>query len=135
MPVSMGLEYSSRLDDAKIVTGPAHKLQSDGEILLRETTRNGHRRQPANIAEATERIGKDETGLKIQGQRRRWNRLCRRREHVKRLEQGIHFLLSDFSHLKSLQIIGCGILLVDVAGDLSKRISQFADATLFRLIT
>jgi len=76
MPVGMGLKCSPCLDNRKIVTGSAHKLQSYRETLLSESARNGHCRQPANIANATEWVGKDETGLEIQRQRRRWNRLC-----------------------------------------------------------
>ncbi len=86
MPVGMGLKCSPCLDNRKIVTGSAHKLQSYRETLLSESARNGHCRQPANIANATEWVGKDETGLEIQRQRRRWNGLGSRCKHVKHLE-------------------------------------------------
>lgn len=65
MPVGMRLECSPRLDDGEIVTGSAHKLQSDRKILIRESARNGECRQAANIADATERVGKDEAGLEV----------------------------------------------------------------------
>ena len=67
MPIGVQLEGPPCLDNRKIVTRSAHKLESDREIFFREPTRNGHRRKPADIANATERIGKSQIGLEIQG--------------------------------------------------------------------
>ena len=75
MPLSVQLEGSPGLNYRVIVTGSAYELQPDREILVRESTRNGHCRKPADIADPTEGIGKHQIGLEIQGQRGRWNRL------------------------------------------------------------
>src|SRR5206468_1457450 len=58
VPVSVQLEGPPCLDYRVIVTGSAYELQPDREILVRESTRNGHCRKPADIADAAERIGK-----------------------------------------------------------------------------
>ena len=99
MPVGMQLEGPPRLDNRKIVARSTHKLQSDRQILLGETARNGHCRKPADIADAAERIWKCKVGLEIQRQRRRCNGLRGGGDDVKCLKQGIHFLLDDLSHL------------------------------------
>ena len=65
MPVGVHLEGPSRLYYGKIVTRSANKLHPDGEIFVGESARNGHRRQPAHIADAAERIGKSQAGLKV----------------------------------------------------------------------
>ena len=67
MPVRLRLESPPRFNDGIIVTRSAHKLQPDREILSRESAGNGHRRKPADIADAAERIGKSEIGLEIHG--------------------------------------------------------------------
>ena len=102
MPIGMRLEGPACLNNRKVVTGSSHELQPHGKIFVRESAWNGHCRETADIADGAERIGEDQSGLKIQAQRRRWNRLRCRCDHVKRLEQGIHFFLSDFSDLKGL---------------------------------
>src|SRR5258708_13299600 len=102
VPMGMRVEGPDGLNHGKVVTRSTHELQPDRKVLVRESARNGHCRKTADIADGAERIGEDQSGLKIQAQRRRWNRLRRRRDHVKRLEQGIHFFLSDFSDLKGL---------------------------------
>src|SRR2546421_13030010 len=99
MPVAVQLEGPPRLDNCEIVARPAHKLQPDREIFLRESTRNGHCREPADITDAREGIGKSQIGLEIQCQRCRWNRLRCCCDDVKYLKQGIHFFLNDFSYL------------------------------------
>ena len=60
MPLSVQLEGSPGLNYRVIVTGSAYELQPDREILVRESTRNGHCRKPADIADAAERIGKSQ---------------------------------------------------------------------------
>ena len=102
MPIGMRLEGPPGLDNRKIVTGSTHELQPDGKILIRESARNGHRRKTADITDAAERIREDQSGLEVQAQGCRWNRLRCSRDHVERLEQGIHLFLSDFSDLEGL---------------------------------
>ena len=67
MPVGVQLEDPPCLDNRKIVTRSAYKLESDREILFREPARNRHCWEPADIANAAERIGKNQIGLEIQG--------------------------------------------------------------------
>src|SRR2546430_7442018 len=57
MPVSVQLEGSPCLNYRVIVTGSAYELQPGRKILVRESTRNGHCRKPADIADAAEGIG------------------------------------------------------------------------------
>src|SRR6266849_5000922 len=118
VPVGVRLEGPPRLDYRVIVARSTNELQSDGQILIRESARNGHRRKAADIADAAERIGKSQISLEIQRQRCCWNGLGCRRNNVKRIKQGIHLFLSDFSHFEGLQIVCRGILLVYIAGDL-----------------
>ena len=66
MPVGMRLEGASRLNDGKVVTGSTHELQPNGKILICESARNRHRRKTADIADAAEWIGEDQSGLEIQ---------------------------------------------------------------------
>src|SRR2546427_12678108 len=76
---------SARPGNRKIVTGSTHELQPDGKILIRESARNGHRRKTADITDAAERIREDQSGLEVQAQGCRWNRLRCSRDHVERL--------------------------------------------------
>src|SRR6266576_497610 len=118
MPVGVKLEGSPCLNYRVVVPGSGYKLEADRKIFVRKSAGDGYRRKPADIANATERIGKSQIGLEIQGQRRRRNRLGCCSEDVKCIKHGIHFLLDDFSHFKGLQVICGGILLVHVARDL-----------------
>src|SRR5260370_38302947 len=77
MPVSMRLEGPPRLNDGKIITSSTHKLQPDRKVFVRESTGNGHCRKTADIPDATERIGEDQTSLKMQTQGRGSNRIAR----------------------------------------------------------
>jgi len=67
MPVGMRLECPPRLDDRKIVARSADKLQSHREILFCETAGNGHCWKPADIPDATQRVGECQIGLEIHG--------------------------------------------------------------------
>jgi len=66
MPIGMRLEGSPRLNNGEVVTSSAHELQPDGKIFVRESTRYRHRRKTTDIADASERIGEDQSGLEIQ---------------------------------------------------------------------
>ena len=66
MPVGMRLEGSPRLNNGEVVTSSAHELQPDGKIFVRESTGNGHCRKTADIADAAEGIGEDQSRLEIQ---------------------------------------------------------------------
>ena len=86
MPVGVQLEGPPCLDNRKIVTRSAHKLESDRKILFREPARNGHCRKPADIADAAERIRKQQIGFEIQSQRRCGNGLRGGGDDVERLK-------------------------------------------------
>src|SRR5260370_11957046 len=122
VPIGMRLEGPACLNNRKVVTGSTHELQPDGKILIRESARNRHCRKTTDIADGAERIGQDQSALKIQAQRRRWDRLPCRCDHVNRLEQGIHFFLYDCPELKGLKILSSGIPLVNVASDPPHRV-------------
>src|SRR4029077_9937443 len=102
VPLSMQLEGPPCLNDRKIIARSSHKLQTNGKILISESARHGHRRQPADVAQAAERIRENQTSLEIQAQWCRGNRLRGCCYDVKRFEQGIHLLLRDLPHLLRL---------------------------------
>ncbi len=125
MPVGVLLIRARRLDHGEIVSCAPHELQPYREILLGKTAGHRESRQAAEVADGTQRIRKRKIRFQVHLQRRGCNGLCCCHQHVEQIKQIGHLLLQNFPHTQSLQIIGSGILLVDVPGDLSERVGQF----------
>src|SRR3989442_9088530 len=64
MPVGVLLESSRGLDDADVVAGSCHKLQTNWKILVVESTGNGDCRETADIADAAQWIRKNKVGFR-----------------------------------------------------------------------
>src|ERR1700720_4475904 len=65
MPVGVQLVGARGLDYRNVVAGASHELQAHGKILFGEAAGNGKRWQPAQVADAAQRIGVRESGLEI----------------------------------------------------------------------
>src|SRR6267142_5205376 len=128
MPVGVLLEDASSLDDGDIVAGARHELQAHGKILVGETAGNGKCRKPAQIPDATLRNGVRESRLQIQVQRGSRDRLSGSHQYIKRVEHGVHLFLQEVTTPLRLHVVRAGKLFIDVPGELTQRVGQFADA-------
>ena len=105
VPVGVLLEGAGGLNDGEIVAGATNKLNADGEIFFRESTRNGKRGQAAEISDAAEGIGERQASLEIHFERRSRDRLRRGYEQIYGLKEVVHFLLQLFADPLREQII------------------------------
>jgi len=59
----LALESARRLNDRDIVSGSGHKLQAGRKIFFRKAAWNRQRGKAAEIADAAERVRKDQIGF------------------------------------------------------------------------
>src|SRR5207302_10583474 len=129
VPVGVLLKSSCRLNRQDVVACSGYEFKPYWQILLRKATRNGNRRQSAKIAYGSQRVRKREAGFQIKRKRRCGDGLRRSDEHVEAFENCVHFLLQDFTNFEGLPVVRGGILFVQIACDLPKRVCKFAQFT------
>ena len=97
VPIGVLLERPRGLNRGDVVARAGHEPKSNRQILFGETAGNGKRRQPAKVADGTQRIRKGQVGFQIERERGGGNRLRGSHQHVEAFKNGVHFFLEDFA--------------------------------------
>ena len=65
VPIRVLLIGARRLNHGSVISGPPHELQSDWQVFRREAAGHGNCRKPAQVADAAERVWKNEVRFEI----------------------------------------------------------------------
>src|SRR5215471_19796342 len=97
--------------------------------MVSEPAGHADGRQPADVADAANGIGKGEGFIQIRVQLRGSDGKRRGNQYVDVIKYLVHFLLEDAANALRQNEVGCADLLTDVTADFPQRIVEFGYAS------
>src|SRR5579871_5868949 len=128
MPVRLALINARRLNNFGVIEPTGNELNTYGQAVMAKAARHADGGQSADIADATDGIGKTELLIKIGVNARRGHGQRRRSQHVYLGENFFHLLLQNGADALGQDEVRGADFFIHIAANFAQRIIEFSHA-------